>query len=90
MKTKLILFFLLLFVTFSIQSVAYEGGLPTHTSEIEILVEYENSEKDIEKEVLAFLATSTYSLMYMSSVLPSRIFLDNHLYRSTAYKPPIS
>ncbi len=89
MKTKLVLFFLLLFVAFSVQSVAYETGLPSHSSEVEILVEYENSENDSEKEVLASL-TSSYASVYISSVLPSSIFLDNYLHKNIAYKPPIS
>jgi hypothetical protein len=89
MKTKLVLFFLLLFVAFSIESVAYEIGLPINSSEVEIFVEYENSEKDSEKEAL-ISASFFYASMYFSSVLPSSIFLNNFLCKNIAYKPPIS
>jgi hypothetical protein len=88
MKTKFVLFFLLLFVAFSVQSIVHEVGSSTHLSEVEILVEYENNEKDIEREAL-FLVTSSCTLKSIYPLIPSPIFLDNYLAENTKFKPPI-
>ncbi len=89
MKTKLVFFFFLLFITFSVQSIANDKGCTSYISEVETLVIDESSEKDIEVEALIPITYVVCCKRCISSVLPSRIFLDNYLAKDMAYKPPI-
>ena len=87
MKIKLLIITILLFFTsISSELIALDISM---SSEIQLLIEDDNSDNEIEKQDFIVECSFQILLLDLNSVQASTPFLDNYLYKDNNYKPPI-
>jgi capsular polysaccharide biosynthesis protein len=87
MNRKIMLFILLLSFSFSSGLFALEVKSSPYSTEIEVLVENENSEK--EKEEYFFETLFVYNEHFKVSILSSQSFLYDFTLAKSLFRPPI-